>query len=39
MKEVLDTEQEALDDKFISIDKPYQNNFMSIRFGNKVCES
>jgi hypothetical protein len=36
---VLDTEKEALDTKLFLIDKPFQNNFMSVRFGDKVCES
>lgn len=39
MKEVLDTEKEALDHSLFLIDKPFQNNIMSIRFGDKICES
>lgn len=39
MQEIVQTERQALDQQLFVIDKPFQNNEMSIRFGAKVCET
>lgn len=37
MKTILDTERELINRNLSIIDKNYQNNRMSIRFGTKIC--
>lgn len=39
MQEIIDTEREVLDKSLFVIDKPFQNNLMSVRFGDKICET
>lgn len=38
MKTILETERELINRNLSAIDKFYQNNRISIRFGNQICQ-